>query len=627
MPVVRDRTRMSRIAKRRLWVLLAVQTLLVLHVLLWWLSTTYGWFGGYTISPIEPSESIETVSDGIINAGAIFFATALLSTLVLGRWFCGWGCHVLLLQDGCLWMLRKAGIRPRAFRSRLLMLGPLVLALYMFVWPLFYRFAIAPFTRPDLSWPGFSSHVLVRDFWATFPGVTVAIVFLGICGFATIYTLGGKGFCTYGCPYGGFFAPLDRFAPLRIRVSDACKGCGECTAVCTSNVRVHEEVATHGMVIDSGCMKTMDCIEACPNDALSMGMGTVAAGKPRPRRQWDLSWRQEVVLGVLMVALFLSWRGALGVVPMLMAMGIAAVGTWLFWKTWRMLRDPNAKWLRGQLKLKGRMQPRGAALLIVTALFGLLSIDAGLVQAASWRARAMSDGLVVPIQQSLLDGPATGDTLASVDAALDAFHWTQAWTEGGIAIVQRPTDRFDRAQLLAMRGDLFEANAQLHVVTLEARPDQAAWRAYFALSSLFAVPADSQRWAEGVLEAHQDWTAFRADVVAWLLAQGRSSEAIGVAQGQVDIASARVDMLRAVELLQEGRAIDALPLMARYVQQVPADTLARASLARLYQALGHYDQALQHMQRAIDEGPQLPPPQQRALAEEVRAFNAMQQGQ
>jgi tetratricopeptide (TPR) repeat protein/ferredoxin len=614
---------MSRIAKRRLRVLLLVQLLLVLHVMLWWLSSYLGWFDGFTISPIEPSESIETVSDGIINAGAIFFATALLSTIVLGRWFCGWGCHVLLLQDGCLWMMRKIGIRPHAFRSRLLMLGPLALALYMFVWPLFYRFAIAPFTRPDLSWPGFSSHVLVRDFWATFPGVTVAIVFLAICGFATIYTLGGKGFCTYGCPYGGFFAPLDRLAPLRIRVSDACRGCGECTAVCTSNVRVHEEVATHGMVIDSGCMKTMDCIEACPNDALSMGFGSVAVGKPRPRRKWDLTWAQECVLGVLMVALFLAWRGALGVVPMLMAMGMAAVGTWLLWKTWRMLRDANAKWLRVQLKRQGRMQREGAMLLIGAVLFAGLSLNVGMVQAASWRGWSLSDGLIVPVQQSLLDGPVRGDTLAAVDAALDAFSWTQAWTEGGIAIVQSPKDRYDRAQLLVMQGDLLQASEQLYVVTLEARPDQKAWRDYFAVQRLFAAPAYSQQWAEGVLEDHPYWTAFRADVVDWLLAQGRGSEAIGVAKGQMDLETARFDMLRAIELLQEGRAVQALPFMAQYVKNMPADTLARASLARLYQALGHYDRAQEHMQRAIDEGPGLPPAQQQALAEEVHAFNAM----
>ena len=50
---------MSHIAKRRLWVLMTVQVLLIAHVVLWWLSTKYGWFGGWTLTPIEPSEELE----------------------------------------------------------------------------------------------------------------------------------------------------------------------------------------------------------------------------------------------------------------------------------------------------------------------------------------------------------------------------------------------------------------------------------------------------------------------------------------------------------------------------------------------------------------------------------------
>ena len=192
----------GRMGRRRAVVLAIVQLLIIVHIVLWVLGREYGWFGGQTITPIEPSESMEFGKNGVINAGLIFFVLALLSTLVFGRWFCGWGCHVILLQDLCLWMLRKVKIRPRPFRSRLLLWGPLIIAVYMFIWPAFYRFVLAPFVQPNLKWPGFSVHLTTSDFWATFPGVSIAIIFLFICGFATVYFLGGKGFCTYGCPYG-----------------------------------------------------------------------------------------------------------------------------------------------------------------------------------------------------------------------------------------------------------------------------------------------------------------------------------------------------------------------------------------------------------------------------------------
>ncbi|MEY5032960.1 MAG: hypothetical protein RL354_1991, partial [Planctomycetota bacterium] len=84
----------SRMGWRRAMVLGAIQLLMIVHVVQWlWTGTT--------ITPIEPSESMETVKEGIINVGAIFFALALLSTAILGRWFCGWGCHVVMLQDFC----------------------------------------------------------------------------------------------------------------------------------------------------------------------------------------------------------------------------------------------------------------------------------------------------------------------------------------------------------------------------------------------------------------------------------------------------------------------------------------------------------------------------------------------
>ena len=45
--------------RRRAIVLLTVQLLIIVHVVVWILSREYGWFGGVTVPPIEPSESME----------------------------------------------------------------------------------------------------------------------------------------------------------------------------------------------------------------------------------------------------------------------------------------------------------------------------------------------------------------------------------------------------------------------------------------------------------------------------------------------------------------------------------------------------------------------------------------
>ncbi|MEM9412849.1 MAG: 4Fe-4S binding protein [Planctomycetota bacterium] len=69
---------------------------------------------------------------GHLNAGTIFFAAAILSTVIFGRFFCGWACHIVALQDMCSYLLKRTGIRLKPLRSRLLVLMPFLVAFYMF---------------------------------------------------------------------------------------------------------------------------------------------------------------------------------------------------------------------------------------------------------------------------------------------------------------------------------------------------------------------------------------------------------------------------------------------------------------------------------------------------------------
>ncbi|MHC4218529.1 MAG: 4Fe-4S binding protein [Planctomycetota bacterium] len=450
----RGKIRVSRSGRRRAVVLVIVQLLMIAHLVLWALSREFGWWGGRTLTPVEPSESMEFVKHGVVNAGLIFFALALLSTLVLGRWFCGWGCHLVMLQDLCGWLMRKTGVRPRPFRSRLLIYVPLVLALYMFVWPAFYRLAIAPWTRPDLDWPGFSTHLITTEFWRTFPGVLVAIPFLAICGFASVYFLGSKGFCTYGCPYGGFFAPLDEFAPGRIRVTDACAQCGHCTAVCTSNVRVHEEVREYRMVVDPGCMKCLDCVSVCPTDALYFGFGRPAQRKgapvhKAPKRLHDLTWPEEIGLAVVFLVVFLSVRGVYNLIPMLMAAGVAGVVTFTAWKLWRLVRDPSVRFLQFRMKRDGRWQRSGrvfaAATVIVLALtahsgaVNLLEYAAGITERNPQRTqRAIR---LYGLASRIDDGGLGLAHNARVDLRLAQLYWHEGELEACERSLRRAVDR------------------------------------------------------------------------------------------------------------------------------------------------------------------------------------------
>ncbi|MEP6920843.1 MAG: 4Fe-4S binding protein [bacterium] len=328
-PVQESGIRKSKTSRWRAAALMVLSLLMIAHFIQWWIM-------GTTISPIEPSETMYTLQRGAVNAGFIFFALAILATLIFGRFVCGWGCHIVALQDLCAWLLKKIGLVPKPFRSRLLVYVPLIAAVYMFVWPTLARALWNPDGGSLI--PEFSNHLVTSNFWDTFPSIAVAIPFLFICGFMTVYFLGAKGFCTYACPYGGFFSLADKVAPGKIRVTDACNQCGHCTATCTSNVLVHAEVKQYGMVIDPGCMKCMDCISVCPNDALYFGFGkpTVAIPKSEPlKKSYSLTWPEEIVGAFVFLGSLLAVWDVYQLVPMLMALGTAAITTFLTLRTWR----------------------------------------------------------------------------------------------------------------------------------------------------------------------------------------------------------------------------------------------------------------------------------------------------
>jgi ferredoxin-type protein NapH len=311
LPVVQpDAPPRSRMGRRRAAALVIVHLLVLAHIAhyVWW---------GRTMTPLEPSEARESLVTGAVNAGAILLAVLILATLVLGRFFCGWACHVVAYQDLARWFMLKLGVRPKPVRSRLLLFVPLFAAFWLYVKPVVERLV-----RDDETSFQASLHLVTDDFWRTFPGPTITILTFLICGFLIVYVLGSKGFCTYGCPYGGLFAIADRFAKGRIRVTDACDGSAQCTINCSSNVNVAREVREYGMVVDPGCLKCMDCISVCPNDALYFGFGPVKG---------RLAWLRtaETALASALATLFLlfwwQWKvGLLAAVALTVGAAIAS---------------------------------------------------------------------------------------------------------------------------------------------------------------------------------------------------------------------------------------------------------------------------------------------------------------
>lgn len=380
--VVPDRppVRRRNFARWRALSLSLVYVVFAIHIVHWKLT-------GSTLAPLELNEVMYTLELGIITAGFLFMCALVLGTLIFGRFFCSWACHIMVLQDLCAWLLRKVGLRAKPIRSRLLLLVPPLTAAYMFLWPQIVRawnahaFPTFRFSTDREGWASF----VTTNFWRNLPGPwIIALTFL-VCGFVIVYVLGSRSFCTYVCPYGAIFALADRFTPARIKVSDACQQCGRCTAACTSGVRVHDEVRIHGMVVNSACLKDLDCVAACPQGALSYGFARPALFKSRRSGgrfglPYDYSLAEEALIGIVFLAVLLSFRGLYSRIPFLLSLALGAIFAFLAIVTVRLFRRPVVTVARWSLKEHGRWTRPGYVFGACAALLGALLLHSAFVR-------------------------------------------------------------------------------------------------------------------------------------------------------------------------------------------------------------------------------------------------------
>ena len=351
------KARAARHGRARALVLLVVHLVIAAHIAHWLLA-------GRTVAPLELNESMYTLERGVITVGGILMALIVLSVFVFGRFFCSWGCHVLALQDGAAWLLERVGIRPRPVRSRLAPLVGLSVAFYMFAWPQVERLW---FKQP---WAGLRvttdedglGSLVTSDFLRNLPGPWVAGATFLVCGGVLVWLLGTRSFCRFACPYGAAFSIVDRVSIGGIRLTGDCDQCGLCTTVCTTHIRVHEEIAQHGRVVSPNCLKDLDCTKICPRNALSWGFGAPSllrsiGNANRSPNAW--MWREDVsLLGTTALGV-LTFRSLYGELPLFLAVGIGLLLGWCAVMSMRMWTNENLRVARVQLRLHRRITRSG----------------------------------------------------------------------------------------------------------------------------------------------------------------------------------------------------------------------------------------------------------------------------
>lgn len=594
-PVLPNQMRKSRTSRWRAAALMALNLFMIAHIIQWWLM-------GKTVSPIEPSETMQTLQHGAVNAGFIFFSLAILATLIFGRFVCGWGCHILALQDLCGWLLKKMGMTPKPFRSRLLIYVPLIAALYMFVWPTAYKFFAN--TEPGPLIPQFTNHLVTTNFWETFATVSVAIPFLFVCGFMTVYFLGQKGFCTYACPYGGFFGLADKISPGKIRVTDACNQCGHCTATCTSNVLVHAEVKQFGMVVDPGCMKCMDCVSVCPNEALYFGFGKPTLFVPKStaiKRNYSLTWPEEIAGALVFAASFFAVRGVYALVPFLMALGVASVTTFLALKMWRLFKERDLALYKFVLKASGKISGPGWAFAVLSILWIGVNVHCGFIRIHEFLGDRAFQSLRIPDDLALAQlNPDRWLSPSDRQAVVDGKKHFRAVLDFGLF---RSSDALQKLAWFEYLG----GNAEKSVPLLEKaaavqRGEGKALSLYYRGAILNRLGQFEQASVslDQALATRDDLILARQEKGESLWQLGRTTEALATWSDAVrrnpNLALVANELAGAERSM--GRAEEAAAHEQQADQSTPDNPYFHWMLAQRLQSLGMTDLAQKHFQRS-----------------------------
>ncbi len=455
----------------RPWVLAGVYLLGAVH----WLHWKYA---GTTLAPAELNEAQYTLEHSIVTVGFILLAAAMLATIVFGRFFCGWGCHVLAMQDSAAWLLRRVGFTPKPVRLRLAQLLPLFAMGTMFLWPQIERamdagHEPAPPLRVTADSEGFGS-LVTADFSRNLPGPWMSITTFVVCAGVATWLLGTRSFCTYVCPYGAIFSLADRASPTRVRLkvlngghgdaSADCSNCGLCTAACPSHIRVHEELMDFGRVVNPACLRDYHCVAACPDAKLDIG-----AARPAGFLSWrkwgrfgvpyDLSWREELVAASVGVCSLLILRGLYDAVPFFLAMALAVILSYAAVVTMRVGGRRAVSFAGWTMSRDGAMTHAGRVFSVAAVVACAALLQSAAVRAHSW--------LGMEAFEQAADSPA--------ECARAQWHleWVEEWS-----VVH--TDAVDRrlALLAIDRGDAAGARPRVErIIARGVSPQEAeSWR-------------------------------------------------------------------------------------------------------------------------------------------------------
>jgi ferredoxin-type protein NapH len=209
----------------------------------------------------SPYLSINASWHGIVSGSLALFLLLFLSSLFLGRAFCGWVCPVGCFQDVCARINDRR--RPKHHWIKFLIWIPW----FSFIMMGFYRAGGIKKLNPLYMTENGISITEPLQFITYY---LIVLIFLVLA-----LAVGRHAFCHYGCwiaPFmmiGRKLRSLLNYPSLQLKANpEICIDCKTCTATCPMSIDVHGQVKK-GDMEHSDCILCGQCSDGCRQNVIS----------------------------------------------------------------------------------------------------------------------------------------------------------------------------------------------------------------------------------------------------------------------------------------------------------------------------------------------------------------------
>ncbi|WP_010233623.1 4Fe-4S binding protein [Clostridium arbusti] len=187
--------------------------------------------------------------------GLIEFTVAIIFTILMGRFFCGWFCAFGTFND---WVHM---ISKRIFKTNFKVNQRLDFILRYVKYIILFLILIFTFKGGDNILAGTSpwdAFAQITKIPTVFSSLAIGFILLVLITIGNIFV--ERFFCRYLCPLGAVFSLISKISILKINKPN--EKCGKCR-ICTNNCSMGLNLYSVNSVRGGECINCLKCIEVC----------------------------------------------------------------------------------------------------------------------------------------------------------------------------------------------------------------------------------------------------------------------------------------------------------------------------------------------------------------------------